>query len=380
MKRIILVLSLIFLTAGCLVYLPYNQNQGQAPGAATYETPQAYGEVTMSYIYGYLGQFGFWVEYQPYGYVWVPSSVPIYWRPYTNGRWIWTDYGWTWYSYFEWGWLPFHYGRWSWNRDLGWFWVPDVVWAPAWVAWRIGDFYLGWAPLPPGVEFSFDFGLRWPVRGLPDSYWIFIEARRFQENNLSYWILPPERNLTIINFTSLRDKFTIRNRRTIIDDAIRPEEIERIGRIPITRVKLKEVKQPTETGVGIDNLRIYRPEIARDKTTPKNILNRDELEQKLKPLREAEKPENLEEIHSRQKTLLENTQKMEIENLKKQVQEQVKASPPEERQKKLSELQAKIEELKKKHDLEKRQLVKRQSEEKQQVKRGQLKKKSDSGY
>lgn len=38
---------------------------------------------------------------------------------------------------------------------MGWVWVPGVEWAPAWVSWRVGGGYIGWAPLPPhGVFFA----------------------------------------------------------------------------------------------------------------------------------------------------------------------------------------------------------------------------------
>ena len=70
-----------------------------------------------------------------------------------HGRWVYTEeWGWYWVSDEEeadWGWVAFHYGRWAHDRRLGWFWVPGDEWAPAWVDWRRGDDYVGWAPLPP---------------------------------------------------------------------------------------------------------------------------------------------------------------------------------------------------------------------------------------
>ena len=49
----------------------------------------------------------------------------------------------------DWGWVTFHYGRWAHDQRLGWFWVPGDEWGPAWVDWRRGDDFVGWAPLPP---------------------------------------------------------------------------------------------------------------------------------------------------------------------------------------------------------------------------------------
>ena len=76
------------------------------------------------------------------------SSNPD-WRPYADGYWAYTDVGWTWVSYEDFGWATYHYGRWTDLADYGWVWVPGYEWGPAWVSWRTGGDYVGWAPLPP---------------------------------------------------------------------------------------------------------------------------------------------------------------------------------------------------------------------------------------
>lgn len=97
-----------------------------------------------------LAPYGHWVEHQIYGTVWVPDSGRPDWHPYWDGRWVWTsDYGWYWHSYEPYGWATYHYGRWVLTADYGWVWVPDAVWGPAWVEWRYGGGYAGWAPMPP---------------------------------------------------------------------------------------------------------------------------------------------------------------------------------------------------------------------------------------
>src|SRR5262249_59564660 len=72
-------------------------------------------------------------------------------RPYSDGYWAYTDYGWTWVSYEDFGWATYHYGRWANLDDYGWVWFPgeDLDWGPAWVSWRTGGDYIGWAPLAP---------------------------------------------------------------------------------------------------------------------------------------------------------------------------------------------------------------------------------------
>lgn len=379
MKRVSLILSLILLASSCIMYVPYDESRNR--GGRNYEPPPApaapvYGEISISFIYDYLGNYGYWVFYNPYGYVWIPRGVGRHWRPYTHGRWVWTDYGWTWVSHHPWGWLPFHYGRWGWDNRLGWFWVPDVVWAPAWVIWRFGDLYIGWAPLPPGVEFVPGFGLRWGRRDLPNYYWIFIEGRRFYSNQLQPWILPPERNITIINYTVIRDRYTVRGRDMVINDALSPQEIERLTRRPVTKVNVREVRKPEESGGGIDEVRIYRPQVKQEQAAPKTVLKREEAEQKIGPVRD-ERPEEVEVIHQQERSLLERTQRLEQERLKRQAEEEAKNAPPQERQKKIIEIQSRMEELKKKHEQEKQELQKRQAEEKKVIRKEDLKRKMD---
>jgi hypothetical protein len=89
---------------------------------------------------------GSWANDDEVGRVWRPS-VDADWSPYSNGRWTWTVYGWTWCPYETWGWAPFHYGRWGFGVRLGWYWIPGSVWGPAWVSWAHGGDYVGWCPL-----------------------------------------------------------------------------------------------------------------------------------------------------------------------------------------------------------------------------------------
>jgi hypothetical protein len=93
-----------------------------------------------------LDDYGTWYHDSDIGYVWQPH-VGVDWQPYTNGRWVWTSYGWTWVAYEPWGWAPFHYGRWGFTVSLGWHWIPGRTWGPAWVSWAIGPRYVGWCPL-----------------------------------------------------------------------------------------------------------------------------------------------------------------------------------------------------------------------------------------
>lgn len=120
-----------------------------------------------------LAPFGEWVALSPYGEVWRPAGVPSDWRPYFDGWWTWTEDGWFWVSDEPWAWATYHYGRWLYDPTLGWVWEPGYDWAPAWVAWRFGDGYVGWAPLYPGAA---QWWLEYPV---PVGYWCFVPEARF---------------------------------------------------------------------------------------------------------------------------------------------------------------------------------------------------------
>ena len=71
--------------------------------------------VVNNHYYGALDPYGDWFYDGSHGWVWRPTVavVDVGWRPYSQGgRWIYSDVGWYWNSYYSWGWAPFHYGRW----------------------------------------------------------------------------------------------------------------------------------------------------------------------------------------------------------------------------------------------------------------------------
>lgn len=102
-----------------------------------------------SLFYESLALYGSWLEVAGYGYCWQPTVSMAGWRPYWDGCWVWSEFGWAWQSNEPFGWLTYHYGRWVELSQYGWVWVPGSEWAPGWVAWRQSPDWVGWAPLPP---------------------------------------------------------------------------------------------------------------------------------------------------------------------------------------------------------------------------------------
>jgi len=118
----------------------------------------ARAEVSFDFFFDALAPHGDWIDVGGYGSCWRPRGVGADWRPYSDGYWSYTDGGWTWVSYEDFGGIVYHYGRWADVDGEGWCWVPDSQWAPAWVSWRSNDDYIGWAPLPPEARWRRDTG------------------------------------------------------------------------------------------------------------------------------------------------------------------------------------------------------------------------------
>src|SRR6266404_3785328 len=80
------------------------QEQEQSESEPVASRPRAPGEsrpaAGYSTFYTKLEPHGEWLETADYGYVWQPrvAERSRSWRPYTNGRWVYTDAGWTWIS------------------------------------------------------------------------------------------------------------------------------------------------------------------------------------------------------------------------------------------------------------------------------------------
>src|SRR4051794_21818025 len=178
---------------------------GSVAGAASAATsvsagihigPSGHSTVDLGFFYDDLAPYGNWIERPSYGWVWTPRVVSTSWRPYQNGHWVWTDDGWVWVTDEPYGWATYHYGRWYDDPEIGWAWVPGDQWGPAWVSWQEGGDYIGWAPLPPGVDInagyqsgynggygSYDYGIG------PDAY-VFVPERNFLALSISSYVVP----------------------------------------------------------------------------------------------------------------------------------------------------------------------------------------------
>ena len=204
----------------------------------TAEEGQSTGSYSM--FYTRLEPYGDWIETRDYGYVYRPrEATSARWRPYVNGHWVYTDAGWTWISDEPFGWATYHYGRWTRIRNVGWVWVPGEEWAPAWVSWRKGSDYCGWAPLPPEARFDRRTGIRnWSDSYYdigPDQY-VFVPTRQLGEERVERAIVPEQRNVAIISQTTNVTNISYNN--TIITNQ-GPSYEELRTLTPIKRLRLE---------------------------------------------------------------------------------------------------------------------------------------------
>ncbi|GAB3421683.1 DUF6600 domain-containing protein [Niabella aquatica] len=222
--------------------------------------PRVGVNINFQTFYDELSPYGDWIDYPEYGYTWRPR-VEAGFRPYaTNGYWVYAnDYDWMWTSGYDWGWAPFHYGRWFQDPYYGWLWVPGYDWSPAWVTWRGGGDYYGWAPIRPGISISIGFGSYNP----PYDYWTFAPGRYMTSRNIGRYYYPYGNNVTIINRTTIINNYhSDRGRRSSYVNGPRRTDVERYtGRINAMSVRSSD--RPGRTTVSRNAVSVYRPAVSR---------------------------------------------------------------------------------------------------------------------
>ncbi|MGB2987898.1 MAG: DUF6600 domain-containing protein [Phycisphaerae bacterium] len=292
--------------------------------ASSTEAQPAVGvQLDIGFFYDELAPHGDWVLVERHGWVWTPHNVPPGWRPYTVGRWVYCDdYGWTWASDWEWGWAPFHYGRWYHDSLYGWTWIPGTEWGPAWVAWRSGSGYIGWAPLPPEapwrVGVGFDLGrVNLDVAIAPTS-WCFVEERLILTPRVREYVVLPARNVTIIRSAPYVTRYTVVGNR-VVNLSLSVERVERVVGHRVTRsrvVALDSAPRAYPRDFGGTEIRVFRPVISkaapsrapRTFSAGRRAIGPDELtrrqeasRQRLQGQQQAERS-RLEELHRRDAT------------------------------------------------------------------------------
>jgi hypothetical protein len=233
-------------------------------------------------FYEKLEPHGTWIETPQYGAIWQPAPryTPVGWQPYTRGSWTYADVGWTWVSTEPFGWATYHYGRWNNVSNRGWCWIPGNQWAPAWVSWRTGSNYVGWAPLPAqsrflGNRISVQFGNDFDSG--PGNY-CFVPSRFFGSSSVYRHVVPNARNTVIIadtvNVTNI-----VRADDIVINQGPDYTELNRVAASPIRTARLirnTQVPQGNASGVtwSGNNLNVAAPVIKAANPAQRTALQR----------------------------------------------------------------------------------------------------------
>jgi hypothetical protein len=256
---------------------PLVPTQAPAPAPPVEVAQPAYvsnAPAEVNYFYNDLSPYGTWVELDGYGWCWQPRTVVVnrQWSPYCDaGHWVYTDAGWYWQSDYSWGWAPFHYGRWHRHERCGWVWLPDTVWAPAWVTWRVSGDHCGWAPLPPRAYFdarsgyryngvsvgvSFDFGLHADL-------FTFVSLTDFRQRDLGHHRLPPAQVKNVYNHTTIVNNYVVNNN-TIVNKGVSVERVAAVTHTEVKKVTIRDTPasadgrvRPPARGEAV----VYRPQL-----------------------------------------------------------------------------------------------------------------------
>ncbi len=341
----------------------------------------------ISIFYDDLAPYGEWFMLEGFGWVWSPRGVSIGWRPYTNGYWIYSDYGLTWISYYDWGWAPFHYGRWLYDPYYGWVWMPGTNWAPAWVVWRYGNGWIGWAPLPPQVPWRAGIGI--DLGGIDIDiiikpfWWCFAEEQRVFYAGRKMHIVPQSRNVTVIKVTKHVTNYVIVDKK-VVNKSIKVKDIEQAIKRSVpqyTIVDADSVRAARREVVRGQEVRVFRPELAEappgrepKKTEKPEMIKKAIPEQETLPGRPSkgesrpqeaapsiEETERMMKRQENEKRLLEKQQEAKRAELER-IQKKEMQTPP---------TRVTPEELKKRHDEERKALKDQIEREKELLKKKQ---------
>jgi hypothetical protein len=232
-------------------------------------------------FYDSLASQGEWIQTPSYGYVFQPTESSPTWAPYSNGHWVYSDAGWTWVSNDSWGWATDHYGRWANVEGTGWVWVPGTQWAPAWVSWRQGGGYCGWAPLPPasvGIDVQIGSNCDSAFQ-IGAGVYNFLPQQYMGDPNYRAHYVNRSNNFTIINRTTNITNITVN--KTVINNynggaaadkfkqvSVQGPSLQSVNatsRKPIQRVSLTSSTSRGPASQHGKTLAVYAPEL---KATP----------------------------------------------------------------------------------------------------------------
>ncbi len=225
-------------------------------------------------------------------YVWIPDRSFIYdgWTPYTEGRWIWTNWGWMWVSDYPFGWITYHYGRWWYSEVYGWVWSPGYIWSPAWIMWCSSGEYTGWYPLPPR---------RHDHKKRNNGVWVFVNNKDFIKTVKKDNKIKAKKTIELLKNVS-KYTYLVKNGKKIFDPGPDIKEIEKAQDKPIEQISLTKTV-------------IISVPVSGVKTEPVNKDKNNNSDTKIKPV-DGTKSKNNNNKKEENNTKKENTTRTEENN------------------------------------------------------------------
>lgn len=223
-------------------------------------------------FYNELAPYGQWFNDPQYGYVWMPNAGRNFRPYYTNGYWTMTEYGNMWVSGYAWGWATFHYGRWAFNPMYGWIWVPGTQWGPAWVTWRSGGGYYGWAPMAPGLSIYASFS-----GGYYNSYnyWTFIPYRHIYSRTFHRYYAPRRSRNIIYNTTIVNNTYVDNRSNNTYVTGPRRSDVERQTGQRVNQYRVTPSGRAGTAEVRSGEIEVFRPRIqegsGRNQAAPREV-------------------------------------------------------------------------------------------------------------
>jgi hypothetical protein len=212
-----------------------------------------------------------------------------------------------------------------------------------------------------------------------------VEYPYFLNNRLYRYVLPTERNFTIINYSALRTDIRVRGDR-ISNLGVDIDYIRRMTKQTVSRHELTPAVRPGQPRVWDGRVEIYNPIVRHNESArPDKILEKEEaLDRVIRTtLRVTEDETESQEVRlknaqERELQNLEKSQEKELQQVirKKQLEEDA-AKDEAEKQKIKKDYDQKVVKIKQSHEKEKAEIKKRHEKEEEQTKKKKVIKKKE---
>jgi hypothetical protein len=199
-----------------------------------------------------------------------------------------------------------------------------------------------------------------------------MQGRYFNQYNINTYILPYERNATIINLTVQKTSLQMRGNR-VVNQGLDVDFVKNLTRAPIRKYELVNSGRAGSTKIEGDRISVFNPKFSKQGTVrPESVLSKQDVEERverrinsrIQDLREAE----IERRHREEIQRIESTQQKEVIEMRKQMQqEEARARSKAQKERIEREYKQKIERMKKTHSTEKEKVKKRHETEKKKV-------------